>query len=87
MRLPRSPLDQVCGTGGNTVFSEWPFSDASDSGIRRHPRPQGYGVNRHDQGAWSQLGTAPGAGSTLSLMTLTLMALGLAARRFQRAAG
>ena len=31
--------------------------------------------------------TAPDAGSTLSLMTLTLMALGLVARRFQRAAG
>ena len=29
----------------------------------------------------------PDAGSTLSLMTLTLMALGLVARRFQRAAG
>ena len=30
---------------------------------------------------------SPDAGSTLSLMTLTLMALGLVARRFQRAAG
>ena len=29
---------------------------------------------------------APDAGSTLSLMTLTLMALGLVARRFKRAA-
>jgi hypothetical protein len=37
-------------------------------------------------GAWSIAGTVPDAGSTLSLMTLTLMALGLVARRFKRAA-
>ena len=40
------------------------------------------------QGVWtSHAATAPDAGSTLSLMTLTLMALGVVARRFQRAAG
>ena len=43
--------------------------------------------NRDDPGVWSQGNATPDAGSTLSLMTLTLMALGLVARRFQRAAG
>jgi hypothetical protein len=38
-------------------------------------------------GVWIQGIATPDAGSTLSLMTLTLMALGLVARRFQRAAG
>ena len=38
-------------------------------------------------GTWTGALAAPDAGSTLSLMTLTLMALGLVARRFQRAAG
>jgi len=38
-------------------------------------------------GVWSQGIATPDAGSTLSLMTLTLIAFGLVARRFQRAAG
>ena len=37
-------------------------------------------------GHWTQASATPDVGSTLSLMTLTLMALGLVARRFQRAA-
>ena len=37
-------------------------------------------------GQWSGQFITPDAGSTLSLMTLTLMALGLVARRFQRGA-
>jgi hypothetical protein len=37
-------------------------------------------------GVWSRGIATPDTGSTLSLMTLTLMALGLVARRFQRAA-
>lgn len=38
-------------------------------------------------GAWVVTGeSVPDAGSTLSLMTLTLMALGVAARQFKRAA-
>jgi len=36
-------------------------------------------------GEWRKGIATPDAGSTLSLMTLTLMALGLVARRFQRA--
>ena len=47
----------------------------------------GRGTVDDDPGAWSIAGTVPNAGSTLSLMTLTLMALGLVSRRFQRAAG
>ena len=47
----------------------------------------GIGQTQGQGGQWSLLGTVPDAGSTLSLMMLTLMALGLVARRFQRAAG
>ena len=45
------------------------------------------GFNSDSPGVWSVNASVPDAGSTLSLMTLTLMALGVAARRFQRAAG
>jgi hypothetical protein len=45
------------------------------------------GANNDSPGVWSVNASVPDAGSTLSLMTLTLMALGLVARRFQRAAG
>ena len=38
-------------------------------------------------GVWRPGSATPDTGSTLSLMTLTLIALGVAARRFQRAAG
>jgi hypothetical protein len=46
----------------------------------------GLARNTDIPGVWSQGIATPDAGSTLSLMTLTLMALGLVARRFQRAA-
>jgi hypothetical protein len=45
-----------------------------------------FGANRGTPGIWSIIGRVPDTGSTLSLMTLTLMALGLVARRFQRPA-
>jgi hypothetical protein len=45
----------------------------------------GSGENRDSPGRWEQVVGFPEAGSTLSLMTLTLMALGVAARRFKRA--
>jgi len=59
------------GSGRNSDFGDNP------SGFGRSDTP----------GEWSQGIVTPDAGSTLSLMTLTLMALGLVARRFQRAAG
>ena len=46
-----------------------------------------FGFNNNDPGTWSVRSQVADAGSTLSLMTLTLMALGLLTRRFQRAAG
>ena len=46
-----------------------------------------HGFNTFSPGEWSGFVAVPDAGSTLSLMTLTLMALGLVARRFKRAAG
>jgi hypothetical protein len=42
--------------------------------------------NEMSPGVWSRGTPAPESGSTLSLMTLTLMALGVAARRFKRGA-
>jgi len=45
------------------------------------------GFNFGRPGTWSTVATVADTGPTLSLMTLTLMALGLVARRFQRAAG
>jgi hypothetical protein len=51
--------------------------------------PEGGGIGRNDNspGTWTSGEIVPDAGSTLSLMTLTLMALGVAARRrFKRAA-
>ena len=51
------------------------------------PKPGHSGFNALSEGEWSATGRVPDAGSTLSLMTLTLMALGLVARRFKRAAG
>ena len=53
---------------------------SEDSGSTR----EGVGFNLDTPGAWS-LASVADTGSTLSLMTLTLMALGLVARRFQRA--
>jgi hypothetical protein len=46
-----------------------------------------FGANFASPGVWTVNASVPDGGSTLSLMTLTLMALGLVARRFQRAAG
>jgi hypothetical protein len=47
----------------------------------------GFASVHHRPGHWEVVGAVPDTGSTLSLMTLTLMALGLVARRFKRAAG
>ena len=74
------------GTTGAIVTNNDP-TDIHDSGI---VIPEGgpfvFGANELNPGVWSATSAVPDAGSTLSLMTLTLMALGLAARRFQRGA-
>jgi hypothetical protein len=44
------------------------------------------GLNHDNPGTWTTVGNVSDTGSTLPLMTLTLMALGLVARRSQRAA-
>ena len=55
--------------------------------MRPIPGPRrSFGDNFDTPGVWTPCTPVPDAGSTLSLMTLTLMALGLVARRFQRAA-
>jgi len=46
----------------------------------------GHGRNEGAPGSWAIVAAAPDTGSTLSLMTLTFMALGVAARQCKRAA-
>jgi hypothetical protein len=73
------------GTTGAIVTNNNP-TDIHDSGI---VIPEGgpfvFGANELTPGEWSGPISAPDAGSSLSLMTLTIMALGLA-RQFKRAA-
>ena len=59
----------------------------SDGGNLNEDGAYFYGYNLDTPGVWSVRASVPDAGSTLSLMTLTLMALGLVARQFKRAAG
>ena len=68
--------------GGSSIFT---FNDVLGAGDGGHTS-DAIGSNRDSPGVWIQGNATPDAGSTLSLMTLTLMALGLVARRFQRAA-
>ena len=63
-----------------TTTAQIPAVDRATSGA------SGDGANTDAPGIWSTAATTPDTGSTLSLMTLTLMALGVAARRLQRAA-
>ena len=46
-----------------------------------------FGFNSNVPGIWTRAPSVADSGSTISIMTLTLTALGLLARRFQRAAG
>ena len=59
-----------------------PHGATYDEGVFSSSLRNGIGTNAGRPGEWT-----PDAGSTLSLMMLALMALGLVARRFQRAAG
>jgi hypothetical protein len=74
------------GTTGAIVTNNDP-TDIHDSGI---VIPEGgpfvLGANELTPGVWSVAGSVPDSGTTLSLMTLTFTALGVAARRFKRAA-
>ena len=69
--------------GGSSIFT---INDVLGAGDGGHTS-EAIGSNRDSPGVWSQGIATPDTGSTLSLTTLTLMALGLVARRFQRAAG
>jgi hypothetical protein len=87
-------------TGPTGAITEWDVSGstlegsigtvgtlgAGDTGVL-FPPISSSGGNNFTPGTWALAASAvPDTGSTLSLMTLTLMALGVAARRFQRAA-
>jgi hypothetical protein len=69
--------------GGGSIFT---FNDVLGAVDGAHISGGVVSRNRDDPGVWSQGNATPDAGSTLSLMTLTLMALGLVARQFKRAA-
>ena len=75
-------LDTANGSLGTFIIPQ--LALAEDFGILFPFR--GFGFNTSTPGTWSTRTSVAEAGSTLSLMTLTLMALGLVARRFQRAA-
>ena len=72
---------------GGSIFTENEAFIVQDAGGITAPFPGFVGLVRDNPGTWTIVGQVPDTGSTLSLMTLTLMALGLVARRFQRAAG
>ena len=74
---PTGSLDLIYTTNAPT-----PKDIVFDAGYAR----TGVGSIDHQPGVWVIRSTVADTGSTLSLMTLTLMALGLVARRFQRAA-
>ena len=64
-----------------------PSNDVADAGaILIGPDSIAVGGNVFTPGTWTR-SVAPDAGSSLALLSLSLMALGLVARRFQRAAG
>jgi hypothetical protein len=65
--------------GGTFITSTW--ADGDEGKL-----VTGRGFNRM-AGVWTITGAVPDTGSTLTMLTLTLMVLGLVARRFQRAAG
>jgi hypothetical protein len=77
-------LTPMWGLDSITTFSMEeggpPAADIGDSG-------GGGGINNDIAGTWARVSGVPDTGSTLLMMTLTFMALGLVARRFQRAAG
>jgi hypothetical protein len=58
-----------------------------DFGVIFEPNPEhGFGAILGHPGGWVIRSAVADTGSTLSLMTLTLTALGVAARQFKRAA-
>src|SRR5262245_52469164 len=71
-------------SGIDTVFRGPATGTGSDAG---NYGSFNNGFNMNSPGEWTVRPLVSDAGSTLTLMTLTLMALGLVARRFQRAAG
>ena len=74
----------------DSIFVESQITTANAADFARRfgfsPEDSGNGSNSGSPGTWTLVGSVPDTGSTLSLMTLTLMALGVAARQFKRAA-
>ena len=83
-------------TGGAGRIANWTVLVTTDSGnfISTNFHGEGIDVGSHGDGfgigplgAWTQpAGTVPDAGSSLALLSLSLTALGVAARQFKRAA-
>ena len=57
-----------------------------DIGIEVNSQGGSFAFNQDQPGGWENRTAAADSGSTLSMLTLTLMALGVAARQFKRAA-
>ena len=74
-------------TGSGSIFTSFDCYFCGPFGNDGASIDDAYAFNKGPPGAWTTVASAADTGSTLSLMTLTLMALGLVARRFQRAAG
>jgi hypothetical protein len=75
-------------TADNSSISTWDtFDVVFDSAHYLTPNQEpGFGFNEQQPGVWEMRSAVADTGSTLSIMTLTLMALGLVARQFKRAA-
>src|SRR6516162_9209674 len=88
LMAPGSPLDVfLFGTGPTGAIVSWSIELDSGSGSivssiffdRGSVFTQGLGFNTNNPGTWVNVTSVPDTGSSLSLMTLTLMALGVAA--------
>jgi hypothetical protein len=86
----------VFATGPSGAITGWLISGGGPSGISTIKSTEtadggnvsfdSFGFNINTPGTWTTGVSVADTGSTLSLMTLTFMALGVAARRFERAA-
>jgi hypothetical protein len=81
--LPQGWFIELHTPGGEILTEGGPFAVNSDGGLLDFGA---HGVNNDTPGVWSVSSAAPDAGSTLPLLSLSVTALGVAARRFKREA-
>lgn len=81
--------DIIVGSALHTFISTTNLEDfptANDEGIIVGPHTGSFGFNQDQPGVWENRTAVTDSGSTLLVLTLTLMALGVAAQQFKRAA-